>query len=350
MVFKHDRLERGLSVVICCYNSATRIGTTLKYLAEQKNIDFPVEIILVNNASTDSTVETAQKEWHSLRALSSVTIVEEPLPGLMNARIAGIVAAKYTYIVFCDDDNHLFDNYLSCVFNHFESYPNIGAIGGEGIVTSDIEIPDWFSYFSNFYACFPQKNAKVLYGAGMSVRTDILRFILMHSQSFHLIGRSSGGLAGGDDHELCYLIKATGVGISYVPSLRFYHYMPPVRLTEMYLRKILYGSGLSAPLLWAYESRALYLTILFRIVRLFLGFPKRLIAGGGGWRLLVLRMRMHAFFTVGVVRGVLKNLTLIRSIHAGLPAKRLLLSKYKKMFTNIECVFVGGNCDSGKHQ
>lgn len=328
MVVNCNRLEAGLSVVICCYNSERRIRATLKYLAAQKNVDFPLEIILVNNASTDATVETANSEWNSLKDPYCLRIVDEPLPGLMNARIAGVAAAKYEYLVFCDDDNYLCESYLSSVFRYFTEHPKVGAIGGEGKVTSDVEIPEWFPYFSNFYACFPQTNARLLYGAGLSVRTGVLRYILSKKPSFYLVGRAGSGLMGGDDHELCYLIKWTGVDIAYVPELHFLHYMPSSRLDLDYLKRILYGSGLSSPRLWAFEDSPLLVTCVYRIFRVLLGFPKSFIKFLTRPKMLLVKVRMHAAFTAGVFRGGIGEIEDLKKIKLASERLKIQLAEY----------------------
>ena len=59
----------GVSVIVCCYNSAQRLQETIKHLAQQQ---VPAlinwEVIIVNNASTDATYEIALKEMNGLFA------------------------------------------------------------------------------------------------------------------------------------------------------------------------------------------------------------------------------------------------------------------------------------------
>jgi GT2 family glycosyltransferase len=53
---KARRTERpaGVSVVVCCHNSASRLPTTLHHLAAQEvPRDLGWEVIVVDNASTD---------------------------------------------------------------------------------------------------------------------------------------------------------------------------------------------------------------------------------------------------------------------------------------------------------
>ena len=64
---------KGISVVVCCYNSIARIGETLTYLSNQKvPADVAWEIVLVDNASTDRTADFAREHALLLRQLGQV--------------------------------------------------------------------------------------------------------------------------------------------------------------------------------------------------------------------------------------------------------------------------------------
>src|SRR4051812_3506356 len=103
----------GVSIIICCYNSSHRLPQTLKYLAHQQLADdIAWEIIVINNASEDDTKEVAIKEWNSYSSKIVLRVIDEPVPGLNNARKRGVEEAKYDIIIFCDDDNWLDKNFI----------------------------------------------------------------------------------------------------------------------------------------------------------------------------------------------------------------------------------------------
>lgn len=59
---------RGVSVVICCYNSTSRLEATLSHLARQRitqQLDW--EVIIVDNGSDDATAELAYRLWPKTR-------------------------------------------------------------------------------------------------------------------------------------------------------------------------------------------------------------------------------------------------------------------------------------------
>ena len=124
-------MSRGVSIIICCYNSALRLPETLKHLALQQTTA-SWEVIVVNNNSTDATSQVANEEWDKSGVPAIFRIVEEPTPGLAAARNKGIVEAKYDYLIYCDDDNWLSPNYVADVYELFEKDSTIGIIGGNG--------------------------------------------------------------------------------------------------------------------------------------------------------------------------------------------------------------------------
>src|SRR6187402_3359199 len=97
-------VTEGISVIICCYNSALRIEKTLDHLAAQAVNDISWEIILVDNASVDNTAEIARAFWNKNHADKVIlNIVTEYKPGLSSARLTGVSASAYEYLILCDD-------------------------------------------------------------------------------------------------------------------------------------------------------------------------------------------------------------------------------------------------------
>ena len=89
-------LMNGISVIVCCYNSAWIIERCLNaLLAQQVPSSVLWEIIVVNNASTDDTERIANKVLQ--KGHISYQLINEPKAGLLNARKCGIRAARYSY-------------------------------------------------------------------------------------------------------------------------------------------------------------------------------------------------------------------------------------------------------------
>ncbi len=74
---------RGVSVIICCYNSSSRLIPTLNHLAKQEiTRHIRWEIVVVNNSSTDNTAEVAIETWKQHNVAVPLYIVDEPVSGL----------------------------------------------------------------------------------------------------------------------------------------------------------------------------------------------------------------------------------------------------------------------------
>jgi glycosyltransferase involved in cell wall biosynthesis len=73
--------QPGVSVIICCYNSAALLPQTLEHLANQQTAgEISWEIIIVNNNSTDNTAEIAENIWQGLNRPIPFRVVHQPEP------------------------------------------------------------------------------------------------------------------------------------------------------------------------------------------------------------------------------------------------------------------------------
>lgn len=248
---------KGISVIICTFNGAERLVPTLKALQNQiLGSEIQVEVILVNNRSTDSTVEVSLSTWGEFHIPLIVEFESEP--GVSRARRKGIEVAKYEYILFCDDDNHLFSDYLSLMYSHFEQNANTIMIGGQGIALPEIEPPLWFKEYKESYAAAPQGEksgpAYMLYNAGMGIRKSYFLTLMNHGFTFYLTSRLGKALTSGEDSELCYAFHMAGWGIWYEENMKFYHFIPQGRLNWNYLIRLHKGFSSSYIILNQYKS------------------------------------------------------------------------------------------------
>lgn len=239
-------MEKGVSVVLCCYNSSKLLPETLEHVCCQKvNPEINWEIIVINNSSTDETVQTAET---ILRKKSPVAyrIIDEKNPGLSNARKGGIENAEFEYIVFCDDDNHLYPDYVNTSYEIMNKDEKIGIAGGHSEAVSKIHLPVWFYEFSQNYSVGKQAEvtgditgtSTVLWGAGMVIRAIAAKELYSKGFKSLLTDRNRGELSSGGDSEFCYAFKLSGYRIYYDERLKLKHFLPEFRLKWNYLRKL----------------------------------------------------------------------------------------------------------------
>jgi len=112
-----------ISVVIPTYNRVNMIGRALDSIYGQQNVDAP-EIILVDDGSTDGTVEFVRHRY------PLVQILEQVHGGASAARNRGIDKARGDYIVFLDSDDELTPDSLACRVQALEENPDVDVVCG----------------------------------------------------------------------------------------------------------------------------------------------------------------------------------------------------------------------------
>ena len=244
-------IKGGISILVSTYNGASRLGETLESLSKLDFSKVPfIELILIDNASTDDTTSFVKEKWAALGAPFEMKCLFEKKPGKLNAQETGLKNANGEFILICDDDNSLFSDYLNIGLHYFENYPEIGVLGGQGLKASSVDFPSWFEEKRYFYGCAPQApttgnvrpHRNVVYGAGMWFRHDLYKKAKLVGYEFILGSRLGDKLiTGGEDSELCWMIIFQGYHVWYIDEMKFYHHITPNRLNESYLSKLLEG-------------------------------------------------------------------------------------------------------------
>ncbi len=244
----------GISIIICCYNSAGRLPATLKHLANQKiSPAISWEVVLVDNNSTDQTIAVAAEEWRNYGLGIPLRVIPEPQQGLINARFAGVKNSAFDLLIFCDDDNWLDENYLALAYGTMCLHPNIGVLGGQSTGQFETQPPAWFDRYKKAYAVGkPMLSSGVanrrtyIAGAGMVVRKDIFQLLERLHYKPVLKGRCGSKLYSGEDSELSLVLLFLGYDIYYEAGLHFTHFIPVARLSWNYCVEMI-SSGHAIP-------------------------------------------------------------------------------------------------------
>jgi len=113
-----------LSIVIPAYNEEQYLGRCLEAaFREIKKTKYDVEVIVVDNASTDRTSEIA-------KSFSDVKLVYESKKGLSQARNSGYLASTGEIIANVDSDSEIPAGWIEKVFFEFERNPKLVALSG----------------------------------------------------------------------------------------------------------------------------------------------------------------------------------------------------------------------------
>jgi glycosyltransferase involved in cell wall biosynthesis len=210
-----------------------------------------VEVILIDNNSSDGTAQTAREVWGRLQSPFDFRVVFEPELGLAYARRKGVMEARCECLVFCDDDNWLSQDYLS-IAAEILSDLKVGATGGQAEPIFDGAVPPFVYSHGQWFALGIQAISSgdvthsrgFLWGAGLAVRrSDLLS--IYRCPVFPIVTDRAGAFsfAMGNDSEICWALTVLGKKIMYDDRLKLYHFMPPGRLKIEYLRKLINGAG-----------------------------------------------------------------------------------------------------------
>lgn len=250
----HDP-QNGLSVILCCHNSATRLPTTLEHLCAQ-SIEQDWEVLVVNNASTDDTAAVA----NSFADRLPLRVVDEPVPGLTQARLRGLREARYPLLGFIDDDNWVPPHWAESVVAIFGKHPHVAACGGPISEVCEIEPPWWFEQFKGNYTIWsPHDVARIvdhpLCGAGLGIRKAAWEQLIADGFKPLLSDRKGAALSSGGDFELCYAFMLAGWQLYYDPALHIRHFIPQSRLNWDYLCRLNEGFGRQSVVLDGYKAK-----------------------------------------------------------------------------------------------
>jgi len=164
-----------LSFVIPAYNEEAYLANCLaSILKEIKGGGHDVEIIVVNNASTDRTKEIAL-------SYSPVMVVDELRKGIVRARQAGYEAATGDLIANVDADNIIPAGWLSKVFDEFTKNDNLVGLSGPLIyydlpwlINLQVKLFYFLGYLTYLLNHFVLKKGGMLQGGNFILRKSAL--------------------------------------------------------------------------------------------------------------------------------------------------------------------------------
>lgn len=110
----------SLSVVVCSYNGAKKLGDCLSALERQR---LPVNVLVVDDGSTDGTGEVARRYGYQV-------IRHKRNQGISAARNTGLSHATSSVVAFCDDDCTPPANWTEQLMAAWTDNPDVTMLGG----------------------------------------------------------------------------------------------------------------------------------------------------------------------------------------------------------------------------
>lgn len=113
---------RDLAVVIVSYNSAPWLRPCLSSLYEHAG-DVRLNVIVVDNGSTDGSVELIEREFPQVRAVRAEN------RGFSAGNNAGLQFVSAPYVLFLNPDTEILDGTFGELLDLIEARPSVGLIG-----------------------------------------------------------------------------------------------------------------------------------------------------------------------------------------------------------------------------
>lgn len=210
-----------LSAVVIGRNEGERLVRCLESVATMDPLGGPLEIIYVDSASTDGSVERANEFQ------ASVVQVNPAHPCASIGRNAGWRAAHAAVILFLDGDTILAPDFVASAMDQFADtqvavvFGNRREINTKGSIYNRVLDLDWIA----------SPGPNVLCGGDALIRRSVLE----------QVGGYDERLIAGEDADLCTRIRALGYKIVYLDRRMVGHDLAIDRFWQYWRRSIRTG-------------------------------------------------------------------------------------------------------------
>lgn len=223
-----------VSVIIVNYNTLELTKNTIDSVIE-KTKELNYEIILVDNASIDGSVEFFEKEYKN----KIVLIKNNENLGFGKANNKGAKVAKGKYIFLLNSDTLLINNAIKILFDFMEKYKRTGICGGnlytqelepthsyrEKITSPLTEFNQYLNPIVRIKKFFYKKRNDFNYtNKNLNIGYVIGADLMISKELFLKVGGFDEKIfMYYEDVELCYRVKKQGLKIYNVPLAKIIH-------------------------------------------------------------------------------------------------------------------------------
>jgi len=245
-----------VSIIIVAWNVRELLYNCIKSVYEQtEGIDF--EVIYVDNASEDGSVEMVKKEFPEVRVIEN-----KENKGFIVANNQGIEISQSKYVLLLNSDTIVLDNAISKTLKFADNHPEAAVVGCK-VLNPDMTLQrNCFMYHSilnmflsatYLYKLFPksiffgrQRMTWWDYNNIREVETVCGCFSLVRQEAIKQVGlMDECYFVYGDDPDWCYRFKKAGWKIMFTPEPEIIHYggQTTKKKADEFLLQ-LYGSNL----------------------------------------------------------------------------------------------------------
>ncbi len=223
-----------VSVVVVNWNTQDILRDCLRSIYEQCG-EIELEVIVIDNASTDSSVEMVKKDF------PQVTLIENPQNrGFAAANNQGIAVSKGRYVLLLNSDTVVLDNAIAKTVAFADNHPEAAVVGCRVLNPDRTLQPTCFMFPSilnmllsstYLYKLFPKnkffgrermtwwdrndiREVDVVTGCFMLVRQNAIKEVGSMDEQFFMYG---------EETDWCYRFKQAGWKILFAPCAEIIH-------------------------------------------------------------------------------------------------------------------------------
>jgi len=224
-----------VSIIIVAWNVRQLLYDCLKSVYEQtKGIDF--EVIYVDNASEDGSVEMVRKEFPAIRIIQN-----DRNEGFIKANNRGIKVAMGRYVLLLNSDTLILDNAIAKMVKFADLHPEAAIVGCKVLASnrtlqeSCFTCPSVLSMLLSatyLYKLFPKskffgreymtwwdydnaREVEAIAGVCSLVRKEAIQQVGLMNELYFVYG---------DDPDWCYRFRKKGWQIFFTPEAQIIHF------------------------------------------------------------------------------------------------------------------------------
>lgn len=212
--------QHSLSVIVPAYNAEETIGRCIESLLNQTIREkIPTEIIIVNDGSTDKTIEIVQRY--------PVTLINTPHKGRSAAKNIGYRNSSGDVIFFAEADAYYAYDHIELLLNHLND-PMVGTVIGSGEPWPSKGII--YKFWTELYKL-------------RRINRPVLGGFIFRKSDIEKIGLHDINLDRGEDVELCSRLKKLGYKFSAEIKAKWWH-KEAYSLYELFKKGVKVGIGI----------------------------------------------------------------------------------------------------------
>ncbi len=223
-----------VSILIPCHNESDCIEETIRYL---EKLDYPkYEIIAINDASTDNTLEILLKLAEEYPHLRVVNL--EDNQGKATGLYVASLASKHEFLICIDADALLASSAVTWMMHHFVTGPRVAAVTGNPRIRTRSTLLGRIQVceFSAIIGLI--KRAQRVYGRIFTVSGVIVGF---RKSALHKVGYWSNDMIT-EDIDISWKLQLDHWQIRFEPHALCWILMPET-LTGLFYQRLRWAQG-----------------------------------------------------------------------------------------------------------